>query len=138
MEIRGNAMGSVLWVEDDKQLRDLIQHVLTYAGIDVKMACDGLEGIELAQEYKSELSVIILDLRLPKMDGTEVLAKLKEDPTTRDIPVIIISAWVQSGTAKYSTETLLRAGAEEVHSKPMAAYKMIEVISKYVSPESPE
>ncbi|KPJ57575.1 hypothetical protein AMJ49_00435 [Parcubacteria bacterium DG_74_2] len=79
----------ILIVEDDKFLRELIARKLKESDFDVLEAIDGEEGLRKTKEEKPEL--ILLDLILPGIDGFEVLSRIKEDPNTKSIPVIILS-----------------------------------------------
>jgi len=79
----------ILLVEDDFFLADIYQTKLSVENYDVLVGQDGLEGLTLAQEHIPDL--ILLDIMLPKMDGLEVLKKLKGDKRTKDIPVILLS-----------------------------------------------
>ena len=78
----------ILLVEDELFIRELYQRVLQQANFIVMTAVDGAEGLTLAQE-KPDL--ILLDIMLPKINGIEVLKKLKEDPSLKDIPVVLIT-----------------------------------------------
>ena len=79
----------ILVIEDEPRSAELISIYLSQAGYRVAHAADGEEGLRLASELKP--SAITLDIMLPKMDGWQVLGTLKENPATRDIPVIISS-----------------------------------------------
>ena len=82
-------MKKILIVEDDKFLRELIMQKVDKEGYEAIGAMDGEEGLKMAGEIQPAL--ILLDLILPTMDGFEVLRKLKEQETTKNIPVIILS-----------------------------------------------
>ena len=82
-------MAKILIIEDDKFLRELMARKLNQENFDVTEALDGEEGIEKVKETVPDL--ILLDLILPGIDGFEVLSKIKEDPATASIPVIILS-----------------------------------------------
>jgi DNA-binding response OmpR family regulator len=79
----------ILIIEDEKILRTLLTQTLSREGFEVKEAVDGEEGLEKAKTEKPDL--ILLDLILPTIDGYEVLERLKKDPFTESIPVMIIS-----------------------------------------------
>lgn len=79
----------ILIIEDDKFLRRLIGQKLINEGYDILEAVDGEEGLKKVKEARPDL--VLLDLILPGIDGFEVLAKLKSDPVTSVIPVIILS-----------------------------------------------
>jgi DNA-binding response OmpR family regulator len=80
---------TILVIEDDKFLRDLISKKLLKENYNVVEAVDGEEGLKKIKEIKPDL--VLLDLILPGMDGFEVLAQVKDDPTLNQIPVIILS-----------------------------------------------
>ena len=81
--------GKVLVVEDEEILLTALREELTTCGYDVEGAGDGVEGLEKAKSFKPAL--ILLDLLMPKMDGMEMLQKLKADSLLRDIPVVILT-----------------------------------------------
>jgi len=81
--------GSILVVEDDQFLRDLIVKKLEEEGMEITQAVDGEEGLRLIRENKPTL--VLLDLILPGIDGFEVLKQVKSDPATKDIPIVILS-----------------------------------------------
>ena len=79
----------ILIVEDDKTLLDMYKLKFEQEGFNILIALDGLIGLEL---IKKELpAVILLDIMMPKMDGFAVLAELKKDKSTKDIPVLMLS-----------------------------------------------
>lgn len=80
---------SVLIIEDDQFLRELISRKLTEEGLNVSVACDGEEGINKVKSEKP--GIVLLDLIIPGIDGFEVLSRMKKDPEMSLIPVIILS-----------------------------------------------
>jgi len=96
---------TILIVEDDKFLRELIVQKLIKENYEVSEAIDGEQGIKKIKEEKPDL--ILLDLILPGIDGFEVLSKMKEDPSLASIPVIILSNLGQ----KEDVEKGLKLGA---------------------------
>ncbi len=101
---------TLLLVEDSKVQKLAGERILTRAGYLVLLASNGEEGLRLAQESRPDL--ILLDLRLPGIDGEEVLYALKIDRLTRPIPVIIVSDLAESNAAK-----LRAAGAADYFEK---------------------
>jgi twitching motility two-component system response regulator PilH len=97
-------MTKLLVIEDSRFTRDTIKGIFAEAGLVVVDASDGEEGLQLARHSKPDL--IILDMLLPKMAGELVLQSLKQDPTTANIPVIIVSSLPQS-----NAERLTNGGA---------------------------
>lgn len=82
-------MQTILIVEDEPTLQKALCIALEQEGYEVKSALEGEIGLKLARESKPNL--ILLDLILPKMDGFEILAELKKDELTKEIPVIILT-----------------------------------------------
>lgn len=80
---------TIVIIEDDKFLREMISQKLMKEGYEVFGAVDGEEGIKLVKDKKPDL--VLLDLILPGMDGFEILEALKEDQEVLSIPVIILS-----------------------------------------------
>ena len=80
----------VLLIEDDITLRDLYFTRFSMEDYDLEVATDGEAGLAKVKEFKP--SAVLLDLRIPKLTGFEVLRRIKEDPETKDIPVIIFTA----------------------------------------------
>lgn len=88
-------INKVLLVDDDQCIRRIAQFCLErIGGWQVLAARNGLEAIEYARAEKPD--VIVLDFRLPDMDGPSILAKLRSVDNTRDIPIILMTARVQS------------------------------------------
>ena len=80
----------VLAIDDDEQIRELYAATLASQGYKVHTAVNGPEGLRMAGELEPD--IILLDLMMPGMDGFEVAEKLKQQPRTRDIPIIVVSA----------------------------------------------
>jgi two-component system, cell cycle response regulator DivK len=86
---------TILVVEDNALNLELVRDVLTTAGLKVVEARTAQEGLAAAAELRPAL--ILLDIRLPGMDGFAVLARLKADPATRSIPVVALTAQAMVG-----------------------------------------
>jgi two-component system response regulator VicR len=84
----------ILCIEDEKEMIDLIRLILGRKGFEVSGAASGQEGLFKIQEEKPDL--VLLDLMMPFMDGWEVYQQIKANETTKDIPVIIVTAKAQS------------------------------------------
>ena len=80
---------SILLAEDDRFLRRACETKLKQAGFNVRVAVDGEEALAMAREQSPDL--LLLDLLMPRRDGLSVLAMLRGDPKTREIPVVIMS-----------------------------------------------
>lgn len=116
---------TILIVEDDKFLRELIARKLLDEGYEVSEAVDGNEGIKKVKETKPNL--VLLDLILPGIDGFAVLSQMKDDPVLASIPVIILSNLGQ----KEDVEKGLKLGAVDYLIKAhFAPDEIIEKIEK--------
>jgi CheY-like chemotaxis protein len=100
----------VLLVEDSKFLRLSNERILTKAGYEVSTAADGEEALRIAGEQLPD--IILLDMMLPKLSGPDVLRKLKENPTTSAIPVIVLTSLSQK-----NEEKLIQDGAAAYFEK---------------------
>lgn len=81
----------VLVVDDVPEIIEVITTVLSRDNIEALVAASGQEGIDMAKEHKPDL--ILLDFKMPDMDGAETLEKLRQDPETKDIKVIFLTAF---------------------------------------------
>ncbi|MGD8474890.1 MAG: response regulator [Anaerolineae bacterium] len=104
----------ILIAEDDTDIRCLVAYSLEYVGYDVVQALNGDEAVELAESERPDL--ILLDVRMPRMNGYEACAVLRSRESTRDIPVVFLSARGQEAEIRRG----LDMGAEEYILKPFA------------------
>ena len=111
----------ILVIEDDPDIASLIEHNLTHVGYEVQTVGAGKAALEIVKRDRPDL--ITLDIYLPDIDGQEVLARLKADPDTASIPVIVVSV------APDSKESL-QAGAIDFLAKPLETAKLIEKIGR--------
>ncbi len=84
----------ILCIEDEQEMIDLIRLILGRRGFDVRGANNGEEGLKIIQNDHPDL--VLLDLMMPDMDGWEVYQHMKSDETTKNIPVIVVTARAQS------------------------------------------
>lgn len=103
----------VLVVDDEELNREIFEAMLAPFGYRVESARDGQEALEKVSEFEPDL--ILLDIMMPRMDGFEVLARLKEEPRTRGIPVVVVTAL---GGTEDRVEAFNR-GADDFLSKPV-------------------
>ena len=96
----------ILVVEDDPGVAELVEVVLMGEGYTVALARDGAEGLQLARDWQPDL--ILLDLSLPKLDGSAVVRLLKAEPETAEIPIVLMSA---ARTIRAQTDQLHEADA---------------------------
>lgn len=104
----------VLLVEDSKFLRIANERALSKAGYEVSTAADGEEALRIAGEKLPD--IILLDMILPKLSGPDVLRKLKQNPATTDIPVIVLTSLSQR-----NEERLIHEGAAAYFEKSSLA-----------------
>ena len=104
----------VLVAEDEPDIRGLIVFSLRYAGYEVIEALNGEEAVKLAEDQQPDL--ILLDVRMPKMNGFEACSVLKSQNSTRRIPIVFLSARGQETEIKQGLEL----GAEAYILKPFA------------------
>ena len=117
---------TVLIVEDEKLIIVSTQMVLEAAGFRVESATNGEEGIRKSKELSPDL--ILLDIMMPGIDGWETLTRLKRDPDTAKIPVIIFTAREHSRGHQKSEEM----GAADYFRKPFEPDELIELVEKHV------
>ncbi len=129
-----NACGKILMVEDDKDFAFVTKTALEQGGYAVRTACDGLQALEMA---KAELpNLILLDLMLPKLDGRSVNLKLKENPRTAGVPVVVLTAYSRRKEFSEIRKDMTLAAYLE---KPIAMEKILTEIGRILKPsEHPE
>lgn len=130
-------MAKIIIIEDDSLLRSLYEDIFKFDGYEVAVAADGEEGLEVVREFRPTL--ILLDIMMPKMNGLEVLKKIKSDPETKNIPVIILTNLAGETDAK----TALTLGAVKYIVKssynPKEISEMVkEILAAYTRNELPK
>ena len=120
-------MGKVLLIEDDALFVKMYQKKFAHEGIELTAAYDGEEGLEKAKSDKPGL--IILDLMLPKMAGSEVLKGIKDDPETSSIPVIVLT---NLSTTAEEVNRCIQLGVKETFLKTnVTPGQIVEIVRKY-------
>lgn len=130
-------MAKVLIIEDDPLMSRLYQKIFTFEGYEVVTAANGEEGLE--QVKKENPTVVLLDIMMPKMNGLQVLEKLKVDPDTKAIPVIMLT----NLAGQQDAETALTKGAVKYIVKseyePKQVANMVkEILAGYSRNEVPK
>jgi GAF domain-containing protein/CheY-like chemotaxis protein len=115
-------VGTVLVIDDEAAVRDLMQRFLTKEGFRVATAPGGEDGLKLARELRPD--AITLDVMMPGMDGWAVLTALKADPDVADIPVIMLTI-VDDRNLGYTL------GAADYLTKPIDRDRLVTVLKKY-------
>jgi CheY-like chemotaxis protein len=117
-------MAKVLVIEDEEILRETILNILKLNGFSAIEAVNGRQGLQLAKEWVPNL--ILCDIRMPELDGYEVLRALRQDPVTASIPVIFLTAEsIQKVIDKGQS-----LGAKAYLSKPFSTAQLLEAINK--------
>jgi PAS domain S-box-containing protein len=124
--------GKVLVVDDDRDTRDLLQTALEQRGFSVVLTSSGKRALTLARQEQPHL--ILLDLKLPGMDGYEVLQRLKNLPETAEIPVVVITGSLTDEELKQ--QKLLSLGAARFMTKPFAVDELVYEIGVLVTNRS--
>ena len=103
----------VLVADDDPQGLELLEAYLSDSNFDVRTSADGDQTLEQVRQWQPD--VILLDIMMPKISGFEVCKRLRADPTTRDIGIIMITALDDSSDVERAVE----AGADDFLTKPI-------------------
>lgn len=125
----------ILIIDDSRVFQMGMKSALVKAGHEVTVASDGEEGLGAARQRPPDL--ILLDMMLPMMSGPEVLAALKSEPTTKDIPVFVLT-----GLSQRNEDKLLKAGATKYFEKSDRLLEhnfaaLVETVGAMLSPQEP-
>jgi len=116
-------MKRILYVEDARSQREILKQMLElYGKYEVIIANHGQDGLEKAREIHPD--IILMDLRMPIMDGLQAIQELKKDPAVSNIPVVVISAWAN----KKNREEAIEAGAIKFIEKPTNYNQLLATI----------
>lgn len=126
-----DSMKKVLIVEDNEEWCELLTMVLQHSGYEVVVALTGKQGVE--QAIAAHPDLILMDLGLPEISGDEATARIKSDPKTKDIPIVIQTAFGMGPEAKRA----ITAGAAEIMDKPISITTLQRTVKKYLSEKSP-
>ncbi len=114
----------ILVVEDNDKNRKLVRDVLTFKGYEIIEAETGEEGVHLAQERHP--SLILMDIRLPGIDGIEALRQLRAEEATREIPIMAMTASVMTADRQKITD----AGFDAFQSKPLKVSDFVAAVER--------
>ena len=90
--MEASTTGPILIIEDDLDIAEVLRYSLEKEAFSTRVAFDGEEGLKASLDQTNPPSVILLDIFLPGMKGTEICRRLRTEPRTQDIPIIIVSA----------------------------------------------
>jgi len=123
-------MTKILLVEDSEMNRDMLARRLAKRGYEVVIAVDGGQAVALAQTEAPDL--ILMDMNLPVLDGSEATRQLRAAPATRSIPVIALTAHAMAG----DREKALEAGCDDYDTKPIELERLLGKIEALLKKEA--
>ncbi|MGH7359624.1 MAG: response regulator, partial [Candidatus Rokuibacteriota bacterium] len=121
----------VLVAEDERDVAELIRYTLTREGFEVVVATNGADALRQARERRPDL--MLLDLILPQVNGWELCRRLKQDPATRALPVIMLTARAEEGDKVLGFEL----GADDYVTKPFSTRELIARVRAVVRRSRP-
>jgi DNA-binding response OmpR family regulator len=116
-------MARVLVIDDDPVILELLRVNFEIENFEVVTASDGREGLEKARTVKPD--VVLSDIMMPRIDGLELVSMLREDPRTRALPVILLSAKAQNAEVQQG----LDLGADDYVTKPFDPLELIDRVN---------
>lgn len=116
----GSERALILAVERDPHVRELEEHFLQQAGFDVEFALDGQDALERIRLRPPR--IVVTEILLPKLDGLSLCRKLKADPATSSIAVLVFSILAASVRAR-------EAGADAFLMKPLAERRLVDAVN---------
>lgn len=117
----------VLHIEDNPSNRKVVRHIFRLTDYRLIEAEDGEQGFAKAAGEQPDL--ILLDMQLPRVSGYDIARQLKEQATTRHIPIVAITAYALSG----DDVKALKAGCDDYIAKPYRPHTLLDCIKKYLS-----
>jgi len=120
----------ILYVEDEEMNKALMREVFKSSSYQLIEAHDGQSGYDAA--LRSQPDLILMDIGLPDMEGTEVVLKLKQTPSVAHIPVIALTA----DSSREKKDRCLEVGCASILLKPISRFTLLETIRKYAEPQS--
>lgn len=122
-------MKRILLVDDEEDLLETGRMFLVEVGYEVDTAKDGLEAME--KVYENKYNLVLLDITIPEMDGYQVLRMVKNEPSCKDIPVILVTARTLKADKFRGKET----GADGYITKPYNPPELISVVKSFLKDE---
>ena len=122
----------ILYVEDVEDIRLPISEILTLLGYEIRCANNGKQGVEAAESWQPDL--ILMDLRMPVMDGPTAIRTLRSNPDTSDIPIFVLSAYSDAETRNLCKQI----GVDRFISKPIDVEKLDTAIKETLSRRTQE
>ncbi len=113
-------------MDDNKVIRQLIRVNLELEGIEVVTAADGAECLDVVHQVRPDL--VTLDVAMPRLDGLRTAGRLRADPRTRDIPLVVVSACTQ-----YEVESGLEVGVDAFLAKPFDPQELVRIVRELIA-----
>jgi twitching motility two-component system response regulator PilH len=117
-------MSKILIVEDSPSQRQMISDLLKSSGLNVTVACDGVEALENIEEVNPDL--VVLDIVMPRMNGYELCRRIKSDPKTKNLPVVMCS----SKGEEFDRYWGMKQGADAYIAKPFQPVELIGTVKQ--------
>jgi two-component system, chemotaxis family, chemotaxis protein CheY len=121
-------MKKVLIVDDSEVIRQQLRRALTAAGLAVVEAADGADGLERVAEH-SDLSLLVLDINMPRMNGLDMLDALRKDPKNAALPVLVLTTEAQHSMVARAKH----AGAKAWMIKPVKMDQFIGIVQRFTT-----
>jgi two-component system, cell cycle response regulator DivK len=121
----------VLIIEDNELNLKLLNDILEVHGYATIFAASGAAGLDLAHQHHPDL--ILLDIQLPDISGTEVAQRLKADAQTHPIPVVAVTAFAMPG----DRAMILESGCDDYVAKPINVRDFLTLVERYIDPAMP-
>lgn len=123
---------TILSVEDTAGIRRLIRMTLEYMGFHVLEAADGAEGLAMARQHRPDL--VLMDVRMPGVNGINACDTMRADPMLRGIPVVMLS----SADLQPDIDAGMASGAKAYLVKPFQPVELIELVTRLIEEADPD
>jgi len=121
----------ILVADDEPQVLDIVAGILDRAGHRVVTAIDGAEA--LRRVYETHPDLVLLDIRMPRKDGATVAQQMRDDPRTREIPVVFLTGLIRTSEADQRGG---RTGRNLYLAKPFEAAQLLRIVDLATRPEA--
>jgi chemosensory pili system protein ChpA (sensor histidine kinase/response regulator) len=118
----------VVLADDSISVRKFVGRMLEKAGYRVRLACDGLEALEIVSQTRCDL--VVTDLEMPRTNGYELMAHLRQNPDTKDIPIMVVT----SRAGMKHRDKAMKQGAIEFLVKPVQEEQFVAVVQRLIGP----
>lgn len=129
-ETRPASKGTILCVDDEADILQMIEALLRSEGYDPILGHGGQEGLELFRKYRKELVAVILDIRMPRMDGFQVAQEIRAQ--SPGIPLIALSAYLGGHDQTDALMKCQEAGFNAYATKPFSVYPFLDTLATWI------